>query len=58
MTNIGANDKASNWLLEQKTLQRALTSEGKDLRDLIESKVSELKFIIISISIKLLNLDR
>lgn len=45
--NIGANDKASNWLLEQKTLQRALTTEGKDIRDLIETRVSILILILL-----------
>lgn len=35
LTNMGTSDKASNWLLEQRTLQRAMATEGRDLRDLI-----------------------
>ena len=40
LTNMGTSDKASNWLLEQRTLQRAMATEGRDLRDLIQDKVS------------------
>ena len=41
-TNIGTSDKATNWLLEQRTLQRAEATEGREIRELIDKKVSKL----------------
>ena len=43
-TNIGTSDKATNWLLEQRTLQRAEATEGREIRELIDNKVSEKYF--------------
>lgn len=39
LTNIGTSDKATNWLLEQRTLQRAEATEGRDIRELIDTKI-------------------
>jgi hypothetical protein len=47
LTNMGTSDKASNWLLEQRTLQRAMATEGRDLRDLIQDKVSYFSHLIL-----------
>jgi len=38
--NLGPADKSTNWLLEQRTLNRAQASEGREIRELIDNKVS------------------
>ena len=38
--NLGTSDKASNFLLEQRNLMRAQAKENKEIRDLIQEKVS------------------
>ena len=38
--NLGPADKASNFLLEQRNLLRAQSRENREIRDLIEEKVS------------------
>jgi len=38
--NLGTCDKASNFLLEQRNLMRAQSKENKEIRDIIEEKVS------------------
>ena len=37
---MGTSDKATNWLLEQRTLHRAHANEGKEIRNMIDDKVS------------------
>jgi len=44
---MGTSDKATNWLLEQRTLHRAHANEGKEIRNMIDDKVSFLFSVII-----------
>ena len=37
--NLGYADKASNFMLEQRSLMRALNRENRDIRDAIETQV-------------------
>jgi len=41
VANLGPNDKSSNWFLEQRTLNRAQATQGREVRDLIDSKIVE-----------------
>jgi len=36
---MGTSDKATNWLLEQRTLHRAHANEGKEIRNMIDDKI-------------------
>lgn len=36
---MGTSDKATNWLLEQRTLHRAHANEGKEIRNMIYDKI-------------------
>jgi hypothetical protein len=38
--NLGTSDKASNFLLEQRRLMQAQARENKQIRDMINDKVS------------------
>ena len=51
LTNMGTSDKATNWLLEQRTLHRAHANEGKEIRNMIDDKVSFRFYILIIINI-------
>lgn len=35
LLNLGTQDKASNWLLEQRNLARAFSKENREIRDLL-----------------------
>jgi hypothetical protein len=48
---MGTSDKATNWLLEQRTLHRAHANEGKEIRNMIDDKVSFRFYIVIIINI-------
>ena len=45
--NLGPSDKSTNWFLEKKNLERVNDSEGREIRDLIDTKVSTLDFSLI-----------
>ena len=36
---MGTSDKATNWLLEQRTLQRAHSTEGREIRNMIDKQI-------------------
>lgn len=40
LLNLGTQDKASNWMLEQRNLQRAYSKEDRGIRELVAAKVS------------------
>ena len=33
---MGTSDKATNWLLEQRTMHRAHANEGREIRNMID----------------------
>jgi len=39
--NLGTSDKASNFLIEQRNLMKAQSQENKEIRDLIQERVSK-----------------
>jgi hypothetical protein len=41
LSNVGPADLASNFLLEQKNIMRAHAKENRQIRDLLEEKVSD-----------------
>jgi hypothetical protein len=43
--NLGTSDKASNFLLEKRNLEKAQSIENKAIRDLISSNVITLLLI-------------
>ena len=46
--NLGPADKSSNYLLEQRSLNRAQASEGREIRDLIDKKVSKQSHLTLN----------
>jgi hypothetical protein len=47
MGNLGPSDKSTNWFLEKRNLERGNGSPGREIRDLIDKKVSFCFLIII-----------
>ena len=38
--NLGPSDKSTNWFLEKRNLERVNDNQGREIRELLDNKVS------------------